>query len=141
TGPVLNTLVTGTQVSGERVSIDSYNGLTSEAIGANAFANGSVGPVSVLNPPNFLPFSNPSVTGNPSVIPVQSNSVWALETANFPRLRLRYCGPALRQLQHQRDEERLSHRLGHFQHGELQCRLVGQAAADGERLRRLRHLI
>ena len=30
TGPVLNTLVTGAQISGERVSIDSYNGLTSE---------------------------------------------------------------------------------------------------------------
>jgi catecholate siderophore receptor len=83
TGPVLNTLVTGAQISGERVSIDSYNGLTSEAVGAGAFANGSVGPVSALNPPNFLPFGNATVSGNPSVIPVQSNSVWALETANW----------------------------------------------------------
>jgi catecholate siderophore receptor len=83
TGPVQHTLVTGAQVSGERVSIDSYNGLTSETLGPSAFANGSIGPVSVLNPPNFLPFGNSTVTGNPSVIPIQSNSVWALETANW----------------------------------------------------------
>jgi catecholate siderophore receptor len=83
TGPVLNTLVTGAEVSGERVSIDSYNGLTSETLGPTAFANGTVGPVSALNPPNFLPFSNPTVTGNPSVIPVNTKSLWALETANW----------------------------------------------------------
>ena len=77
-----NTLVTGAEISGERVSIDSYNGLTSETLGPSAFANGSIGPVSALNPPNFLPFGNATVTGNPSVIPIQSKSVWALETAN-----------------------------------------------------------
>ena len=83
TGPVRNTLVSGAEISGERVSIDAYNGLTSEALGAGAFANGSVGPVSALNPPNFLPFGNATVTGNPSVIPVNSKSLWALETANY----------------------------------------------------------
>jgi catecholate siderophore receptor len=83
TGPVLNTLVSGAEISGERVSIDSYNGLTSEALGAGAFANGSVGPVSALNPPNYLPFGNPTLTGNPSVIPVNTKSLWALETANW----------------------------------------------------------
>ena len=65
------------------MSIDAYNWLTSEALGAGAFANGSVGPVSALNPPNFLPFGNATVTGNPSVIPVNSKSLWALETANY----------------------------------------------------------
>ena len=80
---MLNTLVTGAEISGEKVSIDSYNGLTSEAVGAGAFANGSIGPVSALNPPNFLPFGNATVTGNPSVIPIDSNSLWALETANW----------------------------------------------------------
>ena len=83
TAPVRNTLVSGAEISGERVSIDAYNGLTSEALGAGAFANGSVGPVSALNPPNFLPFGNATVTGNPSVIPVNSKSLWALETANY----------------------------------------------------------
>jgi catecholate siderophore receptor len=86
TGPVLNTLVTGAEISGERVSIDSYRGLNSEAIGSGAFANGSVGPVSALNPPNFLPFGTPTVTGNPSVIPITTKSLWALETANWREL-------------------------------------------------------
>jgi catecholate siderophore receptor len=83
TGPVLNTLVTGAEVSGERVSIDTYTGLSSEALGAGAFANGSV-LSSVLNPPNNAPFStNPTTTGKPTVIPVNSASTWALETANW----------------------------------------------------------
>jgi catecholate siderophore receptor len=83
TGPVQNTLVSGGIISHEKVSIDSYNGLNSEAVGAGAFASGTVGPVSVLNPPNFLPFGNPTLTGNPNVIPVNSNSLYALETANY----------------------------------------------------------
>jgi catecholate siderophore receptor len=37
----------------------------------------------VLNPPNFLPFGNATVTGNPSVIPVDTKSLFALETANY----------------------------------------------------------
>jgi catecholate siderophore receptor len=83
TGPVRNTLVTGATISHEQVNIDSYSGLTSEVVGAGAFTNGTVGPVSVLNPPNSLPFGNPSVTGNPNRIPVDSNSLYALETANY----------------------------------------------------------
>ena len=83
TGPVQSTLITGSEISGERVSIDTYNGLTSEALGPGAFANGSV-LASVLNPPNNLPFStNPTVTGNPTVIPIDTKSLWALETANW----------------------------------------------------------
>jgi catecholate siderophore receptor len=84
TGPVMNTVVTGAEVSRETVSIDSYNGLNSEAVGAGAFASGTVGPVSVLNPPNNLPFGNtPTVTGDPDVIPVDDKGVYALETANY----------------------------------------------------------
>jgi catecholate siderophore receptor len=83
TGPVLNTLVSGAEISRETVSIDSYSGLTSETLGPVAFANGTVGPVSALNPPNFLPFGNATVTGNPSVIPVDTKSLFALETANY----------------------------------------------------------
>jgi catecholate siderophore receptor len=84
TGPVVSTVVTGAEFSHEVVSIDTYNGLNSEAIGSGAFANGSVGPVSVLNLPNSLAFgTTPTVTGNPSVIPVDSKSVYALETANY----------------------------------------------------------
>ena len=84
TGPVTNTVVSGVEFSRERVSIDTYNGLNSEAIGAGAFASGTVGPVSVLGPPNGLPFgTTPTLTGNPNVIPIYSKSAYALETANF----------------------------------------------------------
>lgn len=83
TGPVRNTVVTGAEISRETVSIDSYNGLNSEAVGAGAFASGSVGPVSALNPPNFLAFGTPTVTGNPNIIGVNTKSLFALETANY----------------------------------------------------------
>jgi len=65
-GPVRNTVVTGAEISRETVSLDSYTGLNSEAVGAGAFASGTVGPVSVLSPPNFLTFGTPTVTGNPN---------------------------------------------------------------------------
>jgi catecholate siderophore receptor len=82
---VRNTVVTGVEVSREAVSIDSYTGLTSEAVGAGAFSgSGSYGPVSVLSPPNLLPFSGtPTLTGNPNVITVNTASGYVLETANY----------------------------------------------------------
>jgi catecholate siderophore receptor len=83
TGAVRNTVVTGAEISHEAVSLDSYNGLNSEAVGAGAFASGTIGPVSVLNPPNFLTFGTPSVTGNPNIIPINTESLFALETANY----------------------------------------------------------
>ncbi len=83
TGPVRNTLVAGAETSRETVSIDSYNGLNSEAVGAGAFASGTMGPVSVLNPPNFLTFGTPTVTGDPNIIPVNTKSLFGLETANY----------------------------------------------------------
>jgi len=84
TGPVRHTVVAGIEGSQEDVSIDTYNGLNSEAIGAGAFANGSVGPISVLSPPNYLAFgTTPTVTGNPNVIDVNSKGAYALETANW----------------------------------------------------------
>jgi catecholate siderophore receptor len=85
TGPVRHTLVTGAEASREKVSIDTYNGLTSEAIGAGAFSgSGAYGPVAVLYPPNFLPFSGtPTLTGTPTVIPVDTLSGYVLETANY----------------------------------------------------------
>ncbi len=83
TGPVRHTFIGGAEISHEVVSLDSYNGLNSEAIGAGAFASGTVGPVSVLNPPNNLAFGVPSVTGNPNIIPVNTESLFGLETANY----------------------------------------------------------
>jgi len=85
TGPVQNTVVTGVEVSHEKVSIDTYSGLSSEAIGPGAFnGSGSYGPASVLNPPNDLPFgSSPSLAGTPTIIPVNTQSGYVLETANY----------------------------------------------------------
>ena len=54
TGPVRNTVVTGAEISRETVSIDTYYPANSEATGINTFAQGAVGPVSVLDPPNYL---------------------------------------------------------------------------------------
>ena len=77
--------IIGTEFSRERVSIDSYNGLTSEAIGAGAFnGSGSLLSVSVFDPPNLTPFnSTPTLTGVPTVVTVGTQSAYAMETANF----------------------------------------------------------
>jgi catecholate siderophore receptor len=83
-GPVEHTIVTGTEFSRERVSIDSYTGLNSEAVGS-AFANGAYGPVSILNPPDYDPAYNgvSTTTGDPNLINVYTKSLYALETANY----------------------------------------------------------
>jgi catecholate siderophore receptor len=74
TGPVKNTVVTGVEVSHEKVSIDTYSGLSSEAIGPGAFnGSGSYGPVSVLD----------RLAGTPTIIPVNTQSGYVLETANY----------------------------------------------------------
>ena len=83
TGPVQNTIITGAEVSREQVSIDTYSGLGSEAVG-NVFANGSIGPVSVLNPTLYENYSgSPTPTGNPDVIGVNTQSAYSLWTANY----------------------------------------------------------
>ena len=82
TGPVQHTLVTGVEISRESVSIDSYTGLTSEAIGGGSPTGSVLTPV--LTPPNEAVFtSTPTVTGNPNIIPIDTKSVYALETANY----------------------------------------------------------
>jgi catecholate siderophore receptor len=86
TGPIKNTAVAGTEVSRERVSIDSYTGLSSEALGSGAFSgSGTLPNVSVYDPPNTLAFPgfSPSLTGNPTIIPVDTASAYLIETANW----------------------------------------------------------
>jgi catecholate siderophore receptor len=83
TGPVRHTVVAGAEVSHEKVSIDTYAGLASEAVGAGAFANGAIGPVSVLFPPDFGAFTTPTLAGTPTIIPVDTTSGYVLETANY----------------------------------------------------------
>ena len=85
TGPVKHSAVLGTEFSRERVSIDSYTGLASEAIGAGSFTgSGSLINQSVFSPPNLLPFTtSPALTGTPTVIPVTTQSLYLIETANY----------------------------------------------------------
>ena len=85
TGPIRNTAVIGSEISRERVSIDSYTGLASKAIGSGAFTgSGALLNVSVFNPPNLLPFNGtPRLTGNPTVVPVDTKSLYLIETANY----------------------------------------------------------
>jgi catecholate siderophore receptor len=84
TGPIRHTAVLGTEFSREHVTIDSYTGLASEAIGAGAFTGSGSLVAPLFVPPNLLPFTGtPTVTGNPTVIPVDTKAVYLLETANF----------------------------------------------------------
>ena len=86
TGPIKHTAVAGVEVSRERVSIDKYTGLSSEAIGPGAFnGSGSLAGQSIFAPSyNFIPFSGtPSLVGNPTVVPIDTKSIYLIETANY----------------------------------------------------------
>jgi catecholate siderophore receptor len=86
TGPWKHTAIAGVELSNENVSIDKYNGLTSEATGSGAFtSSGSLAGQSIFNPSyNFTPFSVvPTVTGNPSIINIDTKSVYLIDTANY----------------------------------------------------------
>jgi catecholate siderophore receptor len=86
TGPIRHTTILGTEISQEKVSIDSYTGLSSELSGAGAFSgSGSLAAQSVFTPPNQLPFPNfsPALTGNATLIPISTKSGYVIETANY----------------------------------------------------------
>jgi catecholate siderophore receptor len=85
TGPVKHSAILGAEVSREHVSIQSYSGLSSEAIGSGAFSGAvSLSGVSVFNPPNLLPFPiEAGMKGNPTIIPVYTNAGYLIDTANF----------------------------------------------------------
>ena len=86
TGPLKHTLVFGAEISREQTSIDSYTGLSSEAVGPGAFnGSGSFMNASIFNPPNLTPFPNfnPQLTGNATIVPVKTNSGYVIETANY----------------------------------------------------------
>ena len=85
TGPVKNTTVLGAEFALNRVRIDSYTGLASETLGTSPFTGaGTIPNVSVFNPPNLIPFTaSPTLTGNPTTVPLQTNSVYMLQTANY----------------------------------------------------------
>lgn len=83
-GPIRSTTSVGTEFSRERVSFDSYKGLTSEALPGGFNGSGSVLNASIFNPPNQLPFSSvPFLAGNPIVTTVDTKSVYLIESANY----------------------------------------------------------
>ena len=83
TGPVANTVIAGVEISREHVSRDSYNGLVSEQLPGGFSGRGAL-TVPLLNPPNLLAFGNKPVrAGQVTVIPVDTNAVYLLETANW----------------------------------------------------------
>lgn len=86
TGPFKHTLVFGAEISREKTSIDSYTGLSSEAIGPGAFSSaGAALNAPIFNPPNQTAFPNfnPQLTGNATLVPVKTNSGYVIETANW----------------------------------------------------------
>ncbi|MBY0613657.1 MAG: TonB-dependent receptor [Beijerinckiaceae bacterium] len=83
TGPVSHTVVGGVEISRERVSRDSYTGLVSEQLPGGFSGRGAL-TVPLFNPPNLLAFGNaPTRLGQPTIIPVDTNAVYLLETANW----------------------------------------------------------
>lgn len=83
TGPVKHTVVFGTEFSGERISLNSYTGLTSELATGNSPSPGA--PITTVNNPlNYIPgLGTPSLTGNPQIYHVDTKSVYLMDTANW----------------------------------------------------------
>jgi catecholate siderophore receptor len=80
-----HTAVAGVEVSREVSSIDSYTGLSSEALPGGFNGGGSLKAVSISNPQyTFLPFSGtPTLTGLPTKIAIDTASGYLLDTANY----------------------------------------------------------
>ncbi len=80
-----HTAVAGVEISREISSIDKYNGLTSEVVGAAFSGSGSASGVFALNPQyTFAPFgADPTLTGLPTKIAIDTTSGYLLDSANY----------------------------------------------------------
>lgn len=80
-----NTALAGVELSRERSSIDTYAGLSSEALPGGFSGTGSLTGVSVFNPQfTGLPFSTtPALRGLPTKINIDTNSGYLIDTANY----------------------------------------------------------
>jgi catecholate siderophore receptor len=86
TGDLRHAAVAGVEISQEKVSIDKYTGLTSEAYGGGASGTGAFSGVNVFFPQYAeLPFPNfnPTLSGNPTVVPVNTTSLYLIDTVNY----------------------------------------------------------
>ncbi len=84
-GEFKNTAVAGIEISRETVSRNSYTGLTSEALPGGFSGTGSLTGVNIFNPQNNLitGFPTPTLTGNPTVIPVDTKAGYIIDTLNY----------------------------------------------------------
>ncbi|HEY9453313.1 MAG TPA: TonB-dependent receptor [Bradyrhizobium sp.] len=85
TGAVKHNAAVGVEFSNERVGIDRYTGLASEAFGAGFNGNGALANQSIYLPTyTLLPFTNvPSLIGNPTRYNVDSKALYVMDTANW----------------------------------------------------------
>ncbi len=85
TGAVKHNAAVGVEFSNERVGIDRYTGLASEAFGAGFNGNGALAGQSIYFPTyTLLPFNNvPSLIGNPTRYNVDSKALYVMDTANW----------------------------------------------------------
>ncbi len=80
-----HTAVAGVEISREISSIDTYTGLSSEALPGGFSGAGSLSAVSISNPQyTLLPFpGTPMLTGLPTKIAIDTTSGYLLDTANY----------------------------------------------------------
>jgi catecholate siderophore receptor len=80
-----HTAVAGVEVARETSSIDTYTGLSSEALPGGFNGGGSLTGVSISNPQfAFLPFSGtPTLTGMPTKIAIDTTSGYVIDSANY----------------------------------------------------------
>jgi catecholate siderophore receptor len=86
TGAVRHTAVVGTEVSNERVYINRYTGLSSEAFGTGAFTGTGALPGQSIYAPayTFIPFGTvPSLGTNPTRYDVDTRALYVTDTANW----------------------------------------------------------
>ncbi|MBI5264205.1 MAG: TonB-dependent receptor [Bradyrhizobium sp.] len=86
TGPIVHTTVVGTEFSNEKVSIDRFTNLASEAAGSGAFSgSGALAGQSIFHPGyTDAPFNTPPLLiGNPTRYSVDTKSVYLVDTANW----------------------------------------------------------
>ncbi len=83
--PVKNNVVFGGDFDHERISINSYTGLTSEGLASEGLVSSTGAPItSIYDPTNYLSgLGTPTLGGNPQIYNVDTKAVYLLETANY----------------------------------------------------------
>jgi catecholate siderophore receptor len=83
TGPIRHTTIVGAEISREKVDIDTFTGLTTESLPGGSTSIGSV--IVPINNPylTYSAFAQPTRANNPTVIKVDTNAGYAINTANY----------------------------------------------------------